>query len=895
MAPALTKILKDGHGIHLSSRPAAVRLDSAMCSRELEPQMTPTHVDSVQTMWQNLPLFPSLDSCLPMIPLDTPANTVLSQCLLESANQCETDLLSGPPPLLILPSPSEVLKDSHQVASVFPGVSDMLLVRQHNGQEACLLHACKPAPNNGPDGGHIRHFHSVFATSPPLYSHGDKNHQFCTPPPLLTQEKVSVRGLPPLSSMQSCSESVNSDQLPSRVILEEAVQEHLSRQAGLQNRAQGLQRRLQALLGEHAVLHCTQQLEGLKKLCGPGGGSLDSLGSILPLQGDSVWLGESTALSSLAEVGEFSVSGQAVLRGLQEDLDSDATVSSSSDEEQEEGVTFGNIKTSPACERQWLEERAELGSRWSWLQLRLSELEGRIQQMVELHKHIRSIKGGVVLADSQPLTDYRVQPSLLREMGGLSCRALDSDPEPYSPNRLLHNIERQSAQLSQLVNSLMPPLSLSPLSKQPHTLAFTSCRKRRLGTRKLKADACARTRPLAVYHKPKLFTVSAFSPNRHQDLETSTSNLSSSLLTSSCSGRSSCDPVILGLDPDCSSGSTSSSRTSSPKPQPVRGHSLDAPLYHHLTRVLAREEWHQRPLFINAQPCGSAHRKRCSSTPEQQQNSHKYKQHGGFSQHSRASQRKPKRRPLHRLTEDKGDYVFLPGDIEDSSDEVLMQSNTDVTHKQASQGLVRKRKGVSVCNINSVVIPLSVAKVEKLQYKDILTPSWRVVDTSPVVLKEGENREHCEEGQMEDLTDEIFERRHLVFELREKLRSGSWGKTRCCRRRKRSGSRLSASGGGICTSGEESAMETCARLDIDEQQSSKEWLPQIPWKLRLFPLSDADDEEEALLSYYPEFPSEFIHAVTKSKNPNYCLFPPGSCGATLSSGGQEKSTSINGS
>lgn len=103
----------------------------------------------------------------------------------------------------------------------------------------------------------------------------------------------------------------------------------------------------------------------------------------------------------------------------------------------------------------------------------------------------------MVLADSQPLTDTQIQRTLLREMAGLSCTALDADSEPCSPTRLLHNIERQvgcwsavrkerrvkagplteghsslqSAQLNQMVNSLMSPLGLSPPSKQPDTCA----------------------------------------------------------------------------------------------------------------------------------------------------------------------------------------------------------------------------------------------------------------------------------------------------------------------------------------------------------------------------------------------------------------------------------------
>lgn len=36
--------------------------------------------------------------------------------------------------------------------------------------------------------------------------------------------------------------------------------------------------------------------------------------------------------------------------------------------------------------------------------------------------------------------------------------------------------------------------------------------------------------------------------------------------------------------------------------------------------------------------------------------------------------------------------------------------------------------------------------------------------------------------QVEDLSDEVFTRRHMAFEQREKLRWPSWGKRKCCRR-----------------------------------------------------------------------------------------------------------------
>ncbi|KAM9346861.1 KAT8 regulatory NSL complex subunit 1-like protein [Symphorus nematophorus] len=939
MAPALTKILKDGHGIHLSSPPASVRMDSAgraVCSTELESQMRSTDDADLQKMWLNLSLFPSLDSCLPLSPLDVPSNPMLPRCPQASASQCETVLLRSPPSLLSLLPFSEGLRDSHQVASVFPGVPDMFLVPvpEHNSQEACLLSGRGAAPECGPDGDDVHHSPLTLTIVPPSYSQGEIQYQGYTPvfapPPAFTGEKVAGIGCPPPASVQPCSGTVNSDQLASRAVLEEVVKEQCLRQAGLHSRAQRLQKRLQALLGEHALLHCSQQLEGLKRHCQLGSVSLDSLDSkhpdILPPQVGCKphlsWLDSSTASSSFTELREFSHSSQAVLRGLQEALDSEATASSSSDEDQNEDKAHSKTKTSPvsgSCERRWLEERAELGSRWSWLQLRLAELEGRIQQLVELHKHIRSTKGGVVLAESQPLTDRQIQQTLLREMAGLSCTASDPDTEPCSPTHLLHNIERQSAQLNQIVNSLMPPLSFSLLSKEPHTWkgkrAFRSgqrgddvfvpggSKRRRLGTRRLfKADVscvCARTRPLVTYHKPKLFTFS--SP---QD---STSTVSSSLSSSSCLSCSSCDPVVLCSDPDCSSSRALSSRTPSSTPHPVSSLSFDNSLSHPFKRALAREEWSQRPLVINVQPSSPAHYKRRSSTPLH--NSHKYKQHqkhhrsrvmglspigmagSAQSQDRRANQRKRKRRHIHRLIEEKEDVLYQLCDTEDSSDEVL-ESYTQVTRKQASQGFVRKRQGESVYNINNIVIPMSGAKVEKLQYKDILTPSWRVVDVSPWMNRNAEKVEDNDEEQVEDLSDEVFARRHLALEQKERLRWGSWGKTKCCRRPKRSGSRLSGSGGGMCTSGEESSVElSCAQLDTDEQQSSEEWLPQTPWELRVFPLDE--DDEEALLS--EKGWKEWSSASSTSKNSSCHLSTARSSGATLPSGGKSKSRTADGS
>nr|XP_004555585.2 KAT8 regulatory NSL complex subunit 1-like protein isoform X2 [Maylandia zebra] len=929
MAPALTKILKNGHGIHLSSPPATVRTDSdgrAMCSIELQPHMRPIDDDDndlQQKMW-NLSSFHFLDSCLPFSLLDASSNPPLSPCPQTSDSQCETMSLPSPNSLVNLLSFNKGSRDSHHVASVFPDVPDMFLVPgpEHNRQHICLPHGWSAAPECQPYGGDVYHSSLNLTSVCPPYPQGEltspgHTHLFA-PPPSLRQEKAAGMVCPPPVSAQPCIDRVSPDQLTSRAVLEEAVKAQFSRQTDLRSRALKLRKRLQILLGEQTVRHCNQQLEGLAKHSQHGDLSFDCFNSAQESSKLSFpWLELPIASSSFSEVGEFSHSSQVVLRGLQEALDSEATASSSSDEEPVEEKIRSRISSiSSSCEKQWLEERAELTSRWTWLELRLDELEGRILQLEGVHKHICSMKGRVVLADSQPLTDRQIQQTLLKEMAGLSCTASDPDNEPCSPTRLLHNIERQSAQLSQIVNSLMPPLSFSPLSKQSQTCKDrrtlpsgqrgdvflpVSSKRKRLGTRRLfKADAscvCARTRPLVTYHKPRLFTFNSYGSGSPLHSRKSTATFSSSLSSSSCSCYSSCDPIVSCSDPDCSSSGVSSD-TFSFRRHPVSSLSFGTPTSHHVKRVPGREVWSQRPLVVNS----PVNYKRHSSTPLH--NSQEYKQNGRHrksrvmglspirllvsaqSRHSKASQRRRKRRRIRRLLEDEEDALYQLCDPAESSDDVLEESYSHASHKQASQGFVRKRQGENVYNINNIVIPMPLAKVEKLQYKEILIPSWRVVDIQPLMEMEPE--------KAEALSDEVFAQRHLALEQKEKLRWSSWDKRKHRRRPTRSGSRLLGSGGGMYTSGEESSVEwSCAQLDLDDSLRSEEWLPQTPWEPRVFPLDE--DEEGALLSDKQEkVPYGCLgisSASSTSKNSNSQPAPTQASYATLPSGGQSKNSS----
>lgn len=337
MAPALTKIHKNGHGIHLSSHPASVRMDSAIRSTEPESQMKSTDGDDLRKIWLSLFPVPPQHSCFQARrqegPSRIPANPELSPYRQAFASQAV--LPSSPAFSLSLLSLSKGLRESQQEASVFPGGADMFSVPEHNTQDVCLLRGHSAAPVCVPDGGDVHHFPLTLSITPLLNSHVEsKRHGdapvFTPPPTTWTQAKVAGTGChlqPPTSYFSSCSGRLNEP--TSRFVLQVAVSKRHSRQAELQSRAQRLQRRLQAVLGDLALQHCNQQLEGLKKQCG---------GSKSPPQAGPKDPYSQLDSSSSTELREFCHSSQAVLRSLQEALDSEATASSSSDEEGEEQI-----------------------------------------------------------------------------------------------------------------------------------------------------------------------------------------------------------------------------------------------------------------------------------------------------------------------------------------------------------------------------------------------------------------------------------------------------------------------------------------------------------------------------------------------------------------------------
>lgn len=74
-------------------------------------------------------------------------------------------------------------------------------------------------------------------------------------------------------------------------------------------------------------------------------------------------------------------------------------------------------------------------------------------------------------------------------------------------------------------------------------------------------------------------------------------------------------------------------------------------------------------------------------------------------------------------------------------------------------------------DINNIVIPYSIAsttRVEKLQYKEILTPKWREVDFDSEIPNPNDGEPI--DGLLEDLSDDSFVERHRKCEIEERKR-----------------------------------------------------------------------------------------------------------------------------
>nr|XP_013034127.2 KAT8 regulatory NSL complex subunit 1-like protein isoform X4 [Anser cygnoides] len=679
------------------------------------------------------------------------------------------------------------------------------------------------------------------------------------------------------------------------------------------SRAKRTQKRLQMLLAKHVIKHCDQQLKCFVKhqlqrmkvfheptrflsssslRCAEGWPE----NSATTLESSSSADVQNGVCVAPGEIRGFALSAGGLLSRVEKDLDSDATCSSS-DEDCDEQTVRTTMEASYTSEWKWLADRARIGSRWTWLQAQISELEYKIQQLTDLHRQIRATKGMVILEEFPfpkdilkkqiQLTD---QEALLNATGNsqAATERQDSLPEhdfemsPSSPTLLLRNIEKQSAQLSEIISSLIAPLNLSPASS---SLSSKACRhrqlvngisfrasdnrevssssswlldhqhikKRRRDRTRLRSlsvtnvSTSARTRPLHSFQKRKLYRMHGAcywnqqtSPSRDAPCLYKTQLPcmvpASALISREYRTESRILDYVQELDSSF---------------HPVLSFPSDIPLHIYFETLLRKDDIKGEP--VDAASLGVEFKISPDNGTSDQLSEGRKKRHLSETAVGERNTRFETFSFQHAEPESPSSFAAVSN----------VNAMSRPTHNTSSQHNSRRRlRSESSYDIDNIVIPMSLvapSKLEKLQYKEILTPSWRVVEFQPL------ERSHTDDEEIEDLSDEVFSLRHAKYEERERARWSLWEQSRWPRRNSRSYSKNADGRHSQEAVHKDHHSSSCASLhcaaepvpDLTseahgsvcsgiaqlcrESQEAKSGL----WELRVFPLKD--EEVEALL------------------------------------------------
>ncbi|XP_054613753.1 KAT8 regulatory NSL complex subunit 1-like [Dunckerocampus dactyliophorus] len=586
---------------------------------------------------------------------------------------------------------------------------------------------------------------------------------------------------------------------PSLDILDTQVAERTrlsrSRQVEIENRLRRLRKRLQVVQAKQVERHIQQQL----------GGFLDTAVSRL-LAGNRKDQATSTATwrtgrhsssnnrdslgrflksgSMSLELERLYLSGSANLHSAETAFDSDVTESSSggdSDLEEEEltrvDIEQRHVKIWKRAESRYTLERAAIISHWNWLQAHISDLEYRIRQQTDIYRQIRASKGSV-------------------ELGGVGPQEVKMEPgnaQDAASERLEHiaTAEPWKGQNGQPVNGVLSRMAECVDGKHQQPLDSTC--------------VAARTRPLVSWRRRRLIQ-----PNTVPNLTGKVSK--SSCIQCTCRVNPSC--VMCGgrptprEDPQYELPTLERLSRLDLGVHPILSFPDDVCIGLRLQQVM-KSSWNSRSLERSKPLKKLSLKHKLSSSKEKHKFANSlmavrlghYKSRADklrtlessaaackterlhaapLGPYERNYSRKRLREPL-LDTSDSSPKLFVDtsgpcpslasmhASLHSPVTRQLSTSSDNATPLGIGTPLpIKRRRGESSFDINNIVIPMSVAattRVEKLQYKEILTPSWRAVDVLSQPIAEEED-----ERDVEDLSDAAFIQLHQPYEDQERAR-----------------------------------------------------------------------------------------------------------------------------
>ncbi|CAK9833419.1 KAT8 regulatory NSL complex subunit 1 [Anthophora retusa] len=451
-----------------------------------------------------------------------------------------------------------------------------------------------------------------------------------------------------------------------------------------------------------------------------GGGSRDCLGSTS---------GNNSNRQPVFGTPQVKVKGEEVesvagplatqLHIVESNLDSDCTASSSGGESCDEMQSFNNphqqnLSISKRAAWRYAQDRAGVAARWTWLQAQISDLEYRIRQHNELQRHIRANKGLVILDNAETVNGYSgVLPG--------------STGRYNSTEDKLHEVSKRAAKASTVrcnCDHVLPPCALctgriDPMQPQ-ESIEQMSVQER----------------------------VALVDPSFHP---------------------------VLSFPDEVTQGTHLESIMKSVEWQQkmLRGNLR-------ITRLKDKETNERRNKKLPGHRAKYAARlkKSSSSILTARIKKKMFKGKRNRLGHDRSVHGLSRKRVQKLTTEDDDDISALSSSSKHSSPvpsplhhtTASAEKNTVKEKSSTSHGRLRQNS----YDIDNIVIPYSVAastRLEKLQYKEILTPKWRLCEEpSKLDIKNGVMHRPSQDSDFEDMSDETITLRHERSEREENKR-----------------------------------------------------------------------------------------------------------------------------
>ncbi|XP_038182187.1 KAT8 regulatory NSL complex subunit 1 isoform X2 [Arvicola amphibius] len=517
------------------------------------------------------------------------------------------------------------------------------------------------------------------------------------------------------------------------------------------------------------------------------------------------------------ELERFTASGIANLRCSEQAFDSDVTDSSSggeSDIEEEELIRADpeqcHVPLKRRSEWRWAADRAAIVSRWNWLQAHVSDLEYRIRQQTDIYKQIRANKLESV---SQPSENHGISVSHNSEsLSTKSCGALrpvngvvnslqpvladhvpgdSSDAEEQLHKKQRLNLVSSSSDstcvaartrpvVSCKKRRLVRPSSIVPLSKKVNRNSTTRSGCDVNPSCALCGSGSVNTMPPEIhYEAPLLERLSQLDSCVHPVLafpdDVPTSLHFQSMLKSQWQNKpfDKIKPTKkFSLKHRAPMPCSLSDPVRKDRHKLVNSFLTTAKLSHHQTRPDRTHRQHLDDVgtvpMVERVTAPKAERLLNLPTQVHDPNHSKMRLRDHSSERSEVLKHHTDMSSSSYLTATHHpSHSPLVRQLSTSSDTSTPTSSGSQVAASTSQP-VRRRRGESSFDINNIVIPMSVAattRVEKLQYKEILTPSWREVDLQSLKGSPDEENE-----EIEDLSDAAFAALHAKCEEMERAR-----------------------------------------------------------------------------------------------------------------------------